>query len=117
MLTARGAMAGYWDTGSRKMERAPASITRMPMTQAKIGRSMKNRATGSLPRGGGRHGVHDRSGPDLLQPLDDDQLPGPDAVGDEPGVPDGPLGDELAALHLLLGVHDHGHWQALLVSR
>jgi hypothetical protein len=32
---------------------APASITRRPTTQAKIGRSMKNWATGSSSRGGG----------------------------------------------------------------
>ena len=45
-LTDSGAMAGYCETGRRKMARAPPSITRMATTQAKIGRSMKNWATG-----------------------------------------------------------------------
>ena len=42
MLIWGGAMAGYCDTGRPRIESAPASITRMPTTHAKIGRSMKN---------------------------------------------------------------------------
>src|ERR1700733_12669089 len=42
METAGGAMLGYWATGSRRIEMAPASMTMTASTQAKIGRSMKN---------------------------------------------------------------------------
>ena len=70
----------------------------------------------SLPRAGGRDGVDEGAGPDLLQPLDDDLLAGPDAVGDQPGVADGPVGDDLPAFHLLLGIHDKCNRQALLVA-
>src|SRR5512140_2388372 len=107
MLIWGGAMAGYCDTGRPRIESAPASITRMPTTHAKIGRSMKNCATGAplrpfgfpalgadrsaLPRrllrsGGRGHRLHLDAGPDLLQPLDDDLLAALEARGDEPGV-------------------------------
>src|SRR5574340_199418 len=101
MLICGGAMAGYCDTGSPRMESAPASITRMPTTHAKIGRSMKNCGTGGgscygwwgsrsdareergsergVLRARGGDGVHDRAGTDLLQALDDDLVSGPDA--------------------------------------
>src|SRR5512147_2747139 len=79
-LTWSGAMAGYWETGRRTIESAPASITRMPITQAKIGRSMKKRAT-ALPRAGGGDGVHERARADLLEPFHDDLVAGPEPVG------------------------------------
>ena len=41
--TEGGAMLGYWATGRLKIDKVPASITMMAMTQAKIGRSMKKR--------------------------------------------------------------------------
>ena len=44
MTTAGGAMAGYCETGRRRIDSAPASMMTMAMTQAKIGRSMKKRA-------------------------------------------------------------------------
>src|SRR5512133_464297 len=129
MLICGGAMAGYWETGSPRMESAPASITRMPTTHAKIGRSMKNCGTGGgswLTAGGGfgcgragapgsarrllrarrGHGVHDGPGPHLLQALDDHLIAGLDAARHEPRVAHGAVGDELAALDLPLGVHD-----------
>src|SRR5450830_231539 len=44
MATAGGAMAGYCAIGSVKTEIAPASITMMARTHAKMGRSIKKRA-------------------------------------------------------------------------
>ncbi len=35
-------MLGYWLTGSLRMDRPPASMITRAITQAKIGRSMKN---------------------------------------------------------------------------
>ena len=43
METEGGAIDGYWAIGRVRIDRAPASMTTMAMTQAKIGRSMKNR--------------------------------------------------------------------------
>ena len=43
MAIVGGAMLGYWATGNWKMDNSPASIRMMAMTQAKIGRSIKNR--------------------------------------------------------------------------
>ncbi len=37
-----GAMGGYWETGRVSMASSPASMMIMAITQAKIGRSMKN---------------------------------------------------------------------------
>src|SRR6266568_8153229 len=134
MLICGGAMAGYCETGRPRMESAPASITRMPTTHAKMGLSMKNLAT-RAPRGTARvrfsrrsarrrladagrgHRLHLRTGPDLLQPLHDHLLARLHAGGDEPGVADRPVCDELAALDLAVGPdHERGR-QALLVAR
>jgi hypothetical protein len=35
-------MGGYWETGSDLIASRPASMTKMAMTQAKIGRLIKN---------------------------------------------------------------------------
>jgi hypothetical protein len=43
MAICGGAIGGYWDTGNLRIERAPASMTRIAITQAKIGRLMKKR--------------------------------------------------------------------------
>jgi hypothetical protein len=42
MPTAGAAMLGYWLIGSLRMERPPASMITRAITQAKMGRSMKN---------------------------------------------------------------------------
>ncbi len=42
MVTVGGAIGGYCEIGNCRIEIAPASMTMMAMTQAKIGRSMKN---------------------------------------------------------------------------
>src|SRR5512138_3957927 len=82
--TVGGAMAGYCDTGKDRIEIAPAIITMMAMTHAKMGRSMKNLATRApgiegarpsarrLPRVRRGHGLHLDAGADLLQALHDD---------------------------------------------
>jgi hypothetical protein len=36
-----GATLGYWEMGSSEIEITPASIMKIAITQAKIGRSMK----------------------------------------------------------------------------
>ena len=41
-------MDGYCETGNVLIDRMPASITMMAMTQAKIGRLMKKRGIGGL---------------------------------------------------------------------
>src|SRR5689334_19144878 len=43
-VIAGGAMAGYCDTGSFRIERTPAIMMMIASTHAKIGRSMKNLA-------------------------------------------------------------------------
>src|SRR6266568_1133339 len=127
MLMVGGAMAGYCDTGRERIDSAPASITMMPTTQAKMGRSMKNWATGApralrdrlpgrLLGAAGRHRDHFRARPDLLHALDDHLIAGLETARDEPGVPHRTIGDELAALHLLLAVHDERRGQPLLVA-
>src|ERR1700674_1668692 len=98
MLMVGGAMAGYCDTGREKIDSPPASITMMPTTQAKMGRSMKNWATGApralhdrLPSwllgAASRHGAHLCSRPDLLPALDDHLIAGLEAACNEPGGP------------------------------
>ncbi|MNZ92528.1 hypothetical protein D3C78_1115550 [compost metagenome] len=42
MAMAGGAMAGYWLTGSLRIDSPPASMITSAITQAKMGRSMKN---------------------------------------------------------------------------
>src|SRR5512141_990215 len=119
-------MAGYCETGSSRIEIAPAIITMMAMTHAKMGRSMKNLATeapgaGALARRlagvRGGHRVHQHARADLLEPLDDDLVARLEAGGHEPGVAHGAVGDELPALDLLLRVHDERGGQPLLVAR
>jgi len=46
---AGGAMVGYCSTGSVNIDAPPASIRMMAITQAKIGRSMKNFAMSQAP--------------------------------------------------------------------
>jgi hypothetical protein len=41
-LTEGGATSGYWDTGMLGIAKMPASAMASAITQAKIGRSMKN---------------------------------------------------------------------------
>jgi hypothetical protein len=43
MLIWGAAIAGYWAIGKVTMASVPASMMRMAMTQAKMGRSMKKR--------------------------------------------------------------------------
>ena len=42
MVICGGAIGGYWETGSVLIASRPASMTMMAITQAKIGRLMKN---------------------------------------------------------------------------
>src|SRR6185437_7137180 len=89
MLICGGAMSGYWATGRKAIDRAPASMITMAMTQAKIGRSMKKRdmalgPAAALPRGSGRargrrtggNRAHLGAGLDALQALDITLSPG-----------------------------------------
>ncbi len=43
MVTAGGAMVGYWAIGRTRIASMPASMMMMATTAAKIGRSMKKR--------------------------------------------------------------------------
>jgi len=49
MVTAVGAIFGYCDMGRLTMDKMPASMMMMAMTQAKTGRSMKNLAIMRAP--------------------------------------------------------------------
>jgi hypothetical protein len=49
MLTLGGAIAGYCEIGNVATEITPTIMTRMAITHAKMGRSMKNRATVRSP--------------------------------------------------------------------
>src|SRR5690554_4699579 len=70
---AGGAMAGYCDTGSFRMDSAPASMMTMAMTHAKMGRSMKNLAmVCSSARLAGADDAHLGPRPDALQAIDHD---------------------------------------------
>src|SRR6267378_809426 len=76
MVTVGAAIAGYCATGSDRMASTPASIRTMAMTNAKIGRSMKNLAMARAPvrllwpggcgLGGGRDGDDFGAGAYLL---------------------------------------------------
>ena len=48
MVICGGAMGGYCETGSVLIDRTPASMIMMAMTQAKIGRLMKKRGMGKI---------------------------------------------------------------------
>src|SRR5690606_26515050 len=63
MLIAGGAIAGYWATGSFTIASAPASMTMIARTHAKIGRSMKNFDTPGLSYGRGAAGAGVLAGP------------------------------------------------------
>src|SRR5690606_33502908 len=110
MLIVGGAMAGYWETGSRRIERAPAIMIAIAITHAKIGRSMKNRAMAPLPRstrgllGGDGPGLGART--HLLEALHDHPVTGRHALRHQPRVADLALGDERALLDLAGLGHD-----------
>src|SRR6185437_16628310 len=121
MLICGGAMSGYWATGRKAIDSAPASMITMAMTQAKIGRSMKKRdmalrPAAALTRGsGGTRGrraggnrAHLGPGLDALQALDDHPVAGLEALGHQPVGTDG-LGDLDRAQFGLVLVADHQH--------
>src|SRR6266403_823831 len=115
METAGGAMLGYCATESRLIETAPASMTMIASTQAKIGRSMKNldieppsacrgRDAGRAVRSLNDHRLgptvgreHDLLGGDLgpgpghLQPLDDQPVAVIQPFGHQPFFADCPI--------------------------
>src|SRR5947208_1973660 len=97
MLTCGGAMSGYWATGRKAIDRAPASMITMAMTQAKIGRSMKKRDIALRPpaalarrtagarraRAGGDR-TDGGAVADALQALGDHLVAGLQALGHQP---------------------------------
>src|SRR5215472_15196328 len=101
MLICGGAMSGYWATGRKAIERAPASMITMAMTQAKIGRSMKKRDMALRPAAAlppltrraarrarrgrtGGHGAYGHAGLDALQALADHPVARVQALGHQP---------------------------------
>src|SRR4051794_4459239 len=59
-----GAIAGYCAIGSERMERPPANMMTIAITQAKIGRSMKKLTISALQR----QGLHVRHAPRATRP-------------------------------------------------
>src|SRR3977135_3814119 len=57
IVTVGGAISGYCATGNTWKATRPASVTMIAMTDAKIGRSMKNRDTAALLCGRSRRGL------------------------------------------------------------
>src|SRR5882762_7120384 len=76
ICTEGGAIGGYCSIGSVKTDKAPATMIRMAMTIAKIGRSMKNLAMLLGLSGGYRRldRAHDHSRLHLLHPGHDHPL-------------------------------------------
>ena len=112
MAICGGAIGGYWETGSVLIASRPASMIMMAITQAKIGRFMKNLGMkrllyffaaagfGSSGRScvrlaAERHGLDRRSRPRLLQSFQDDTVTCFQSFADQPVVANRP--DDLDA--------------------
>src|SRR5690606_8633638 len=102
MPTAGGATSGNWLTGRLLIESAPASMITRAMTQAKIGRSIKNRdilgsaslATGETELGhelnvAGRNRIDLHTGPYPMQTFGNHPLASVDTVANQPGIANG----------------------------
>src|SRR5689334_11404153 len=130
MVTVGGEISGYCETGSEKEAITPASVTRIAITLAKIGRSMKNfekLPMGRLPLGGlgrlglcgggrggaGPVGLDGRAGPHLHEVVDD-HLVAVGKPGGDHGVGADPVGD-LHGLGRSLPVGARGHLHARLL--
>src|SRR5690606_16337655 len=103
-------MAGYCDTGRFRMDRVPASMMTMAMTQAKIGRSMKNFAM--VPPSALFFAVGDAdlgARADALQPFDDHAVARREAVADDPRVAGGALDGQRTRLDLVVAIDHHCH--------
>src|SRR6218665_66613 len=114
-----GAMSGYCSSDMRLMDRPPASMMTMAMTQAKMGRSMKKRAIvrsllhgraaqhlGHL--GAGRHGVHYLAHHNLVAAFDDQSFAGSQATGHAPLAVDDLVHRDLALKHLAVRADHQG---------
>src|SRR6476659_3076840 len=123
MPTDGGAMAGYWRIGRFSTDTVPAIMTMIAITQAKMGRSMKNResmASSSALRdffrgvglhrgvdGASRgHGLHFGAGLRLLHAIDDDAITRGESRRDQPVVADRSVGRDDLHRHLVVGSDD-----------
>src|SRR3979490_1985705 len=107
-----GAMLGYCATGSFLIARMPARVMMMAITQAKIGRAIKNPDMG-VTSGGGSARCRSASrrsltgfnrsnlvaGVCFLQPRDDHPVARLDAVDHQPLIPHHPTGLQPAQLN------------------
>src|SRR5712691_4276989 len=93
IVTVGGAISGYCATGNTCQATSPASVMMIAMTEAKIGRSMKNRdmapclLCGRRRRGLGFRGrlrTHRGTRPQLEQVVENDSVAGVEAAEDHP---------------------------------
>src|SRR5262249_33638666 len=117
MVTVGGAISGYWAMGSTCEATRPASVKMIEMTDAKIGRSMKNfentsgarllhrrRARGGL--GVGRLRAHRHAGPELQQVVQGGPLARLEPREHQPVLAAPLAGLDLADRRLVLSVED-----------
>ena len=133
MVICGGAIGGYWETGSVLIASRPASMIMMAITQAKIGRLMKNlgmecllyffaaagcgAAAGAAVRlAAERHGLDRCSRARLLQSFQDDAVAGFQPFADQPVVADRPVDLDDPRFHLLFGSNHHDHGIACRIA-
>src|SRR6478609_5396890 len=117
--TCGGAIAGYCMMGRLTTASPPVSISTSAITQAKTGRSMKNRGSTSVspgarrrrcgPRRGRRqgHGLHGGARARLLQSLDDHGLAGFEAIRYQPAAAYRAIRMDHALADLAGAIHHH----------
>src|SRR5215467_3556523 len=113
MVTVGGAISGYCAIGSTCEATSPASVKMIEITDAKIGRSMKNleNTAGSrlLRRGGlgvGRLRAHLHARPELQQVVEDDTFTRLEPREDQPVLAAPFAGLDLADRRLVLSVEN-----------
>src|SRR5215471_4530071 len=118
MVTVGGAISGYWAIGRTCEATRPASVKMIEMTDAKIGRSMKNFENTLLRRGlgVGRLRAHGHAGPQLEQVVEDDALPRLQPREDQPVLAAPLAGLDLADRRLVLGVEDEQEMPFLVLE-
>ena len=112
-----GAIAGYCAIGSERMERPPANMMTIAITQAKIGRSMKKLTISALQRQAAcvdtRRApfdrAHGRAGLDLLPTLDNQALADRDAAAHQPSIANRACRAQRPLLDFVLAIDDQRH--------
>src|SRR6267378_569065 len=129
-----GAMAGYCAIGNERIASAPATMRTMAITQAKIGRLMKNldmmksclqqveKSARSRKRncrrwsGICRNRLYFDARVHPLQARDNHAIAGHDACAHQPLIAHGPLGGEHSLLDFVARADEHRHRSASRVA-